>query len=139
MESLYQAEGQLTDFLSFCWRHRGKMSLTACIVMAVTLIYLSHATKRYLSEAKLYIRIGRETVALDPTATTGQYTAVSDTRESDVNTVEEVIASQSVAERIVDRFGPYAILERDESAGPLLGERLDFLNSYNLNPLRVYS
>ena len=115
------------------------MLVTASLVIGLTLAYLSLATRTFLSEAKLYVRVGRESMHLDPTATTGQFVAVTDSRETEIAAVEELLMSRALAEMVVDQFLPAVILERDASAGPSLGERLNFLNDVNLNPLRVYS
>src|SRR5205823_13870797 len=116
----------------------GKVVATFALGLALTLAYLSLAKRLFQSEAKLLVRNGRESITLDPTATTGQYVAVGESRESEMHAVEELLRSRGLAERIVDRFGPARILEK--RAGAIsLGERLAWLNAYNLNPLRVYS
>lgn len=120
-------------------RQWAKALLAAAAVLGLTVLYLVTASPRYLSEAKVYVRLGHESASLDPTVTTGQYLAVSENRETEINAVEELLASRSLAETVVDQFGPEAILEKSPRAGPSLGERLEWLNDYNLNPLRVYS
>jgi uncharacterized protein involved in exopolysaccharide biosynthesis len=139
MESLLDRDYRTFDLGGICWRHKGKIFLTSIVIVGLTLAYLSLAPRKYLSEAKVFVQIGHETVNLDPTATTGPSVAVSDTRESEINAVEQLLASRALAERVVDQFGPKVILEKKPDAGPSLGERLAGLNQYNLNPLRVYS
>jgi uncharacterized protein involved in exopolysaccharide biosynthesis len=138
MESLYQAERPLSDVLRFAWKHKGKMLLTFLVGVALTLTYLSLATRKYRSEAKLLVRIGRESVTLDPSVTTGQFVAMAEPRDSELHGIEELLGSRATAEKIVDRFGPEVILEKKKT-GPGLSDRLAWLNAYNLNPLRVYS
>jgi uncharacterized protein involved in exopolysaccharide biosynthesis len=84
------------------------------------------------------VRIGRESVTLDPTATTGQFVAMPEPRDSELHGVEELLASRAMAEKVVDRFGPEVILEK-RPGSKSLGQRLAFLDGMNLNPLRVYS
>jgi uncharacterized protein involved in exopolysaccharide biosynthesis len=140
MESLYQPERPVLDVVGFAWRHKGMMLLTFVAGMALTLGYLSFATRKFQSDAKLLVRIGRETVTLDPTATTGQYVAVAESRDGEMHAVEELLGSRATAEKIVDQFGPGVILEkRKKSTGPSLSDRLAWLDAYNLNPLKVYS
>ena len=138
MESLYQAERPPLDVLRFVWRHKGKMLVTFLVGVAVTLAYLSLAPRKYKSEAKLLVRIGRESITLDPSATTGQFVAMAESRDSELHAIEELLTSRASAEKIVDRFGPEVILEK-RSVGPSLSDRLAWLNAYNLNLLRVYS
>src|SRR6476660_7984568 len=138
MESLYETDSAPLDIDHFIWRHKGKMLLTFLVSMAATLAYLSLSPRRFQSEAKLLVRIGRESITLDPTATTGQFVAMAESRESELHGIEELLGSRSLAEKIVDQFGAGVILER-RTTSPSLGERLAWLDAYNLNPLKVYS
>ena len=61
--------------------------------------------KQYESEAKLMIRVGRESVALDPTATTSQTLMLQKTQEEEVNSALDLLRSRRIAERTVDRLG----------------------------------
>src|SRR5262245_18002338 len=138
MEDLYQPETPPLDLMRLVWRHKGKMTFIFLAGVAATLAYFSLAPRIFQSEAKLLVRIGRESITLDPTATTGQFVAVPESRESDLHAVEELLASRAIAEKIVDQFGPEVILEKRPCSKPL-GEHLAWLEPYNLNPLRVYS
>src|SRR5262245_18299487 len=137
MESIYHPEDS-PDLLQFTWQHKGKMLLTFDVGVALTLAYFSLTPRKFQSEAKVLVRIGRESITLDPTATTGQYVAMAESRESELHAVEELIASRATAEKIVDQFGPAVILEKGSSEQSL-GDRLAWLDSYNLNPLKIYS
>jgi uncharacterized protein involved in exopolysaccharide biosynthesis len=106
--------------------------------IVLTLAYLSLSERIFRSESKLLVRIGRESITLDPTATTGQFVAVADSRDSEMHAVEELLASRLLAEQIVDQFGSAVILEKQPTKVSL-SDRLGWLNAYNLNPLRVYS
>ena len=138
MENLYEPGPAPVDVARFVWRHKGKILLTFLAGIVGTVAYLSLAERTFRSEAKLLVRIGRESITLDPTATTGQFVAMAESRESDMHAVEELLASRSSAEKIVDQFGPEVILEK-RPGQKSLSERLAWLNAYNLNPLRVYS
>jgi uncharacterized protein involved in exopolysaccharide biosynthesis len=138
MESLYQQERQQLPLRCFAWRHKRKIVTVALAGIALTLVYLSLVPRRYQSHAKLLVRIGWENVTLDPTATTGEFLAIAESRESGVHAVEELITSRFLAEKIVDQFAPAVILEKS-SGGGALSDRLAWLNDFNLNPLRVYS
>lgn len=122
----------------FLWRNKLTLAATFVVGLGLTLLYLSLAPRKYQSEAKLLVRIGRESVTLDPTATTGQVLAVPESRESDMHAVEELIGSRTTAEAIVQQFGAAVILEKKTGVRSL-SDQLSWLNEYNLNPLRVYS
>lgn len=61
--------------------------------------------KQYQSEAKLMIRVGRESVALDPSATTSQTLMLQKTQEEEVNSALDLLRSRRIAERTVDKLG----------------------------------
>lgn len=140
MESLYESNFAPLEIGKLIRRRWPIALLAFAAVIALTLAYFGTAARIYRSEAKLFFRIGRETVTLDPTATTGQVMAAADTRESEVLAVDELLRSRALAENIVKQFGADAILERDpQKPGLGLSQKLAFLEPYNLNPLRVYS
>src|SRR5437762_3211769 len=114
------------------------MLLTLIAGLALTCAYLALAPRKYRSEAKLLVRMGRETITIDPTSTTGQFVAPAEARDAELHAVEELLASRAMAEKIIDQFGPEVVLEK-RPGKTSLGERLSWLDSYNLNPLRVYS
>src|SRR5262245_34110204 len=138
MESLYETETPPMALANFAWRHKGKIIATFLAGLVVTLAYLAIAPRKFRSEAKLLVRQGRESITIDPTATTGQFVAMSESREGELHAVAELIGSRAAAEKIVDDFGPGVILEKKKT-GRSLSDRLAWLNAYNLNPLRVYS
>lgn len=68
----------------------------------------------YRSEAKVLVRLGRESVTLDPTATTGQVIAVGQSRENEVKSELEILKSRELFEKVVDVIGPSAFLRGKE-------------------------
>ena len=66
--------------------------------------------RAYESEAKMMILVGRESVGLDPTATTGETLTLQRTQEEEVNSVLEVLSSRAVAKLVVEDLGEDAIL-----------------------------
>src|SRR4029078_6749501 len=138
VKNLYKSEQPQADLIGFAWRHKGKMLATLIAGLALTVAYFAFAPRIYRSEAKLLVRLGRESITIDPTATTGQFVAPAEPRDAELHAVEELLASRAMAEKIVDQFGPEVILE-NKPGKKSIGERLAWLDAYNLNPLRVYS
>lgn len=126
---------------------RSVKAVVAFVVgVALTLAYFATATREYDSEAKLFVKIGRQSVSLDPTATTGQTISIRESENQEVFAIQELFLSRKIAEEVVDHFGSAVISagerqEEHQEAGriPSLGGVLAPLNDYNLNPLRVYS
>ncbi len=82
----------------------------AAVAAAVTL-----APKAYRSHTKLFLRLGRENATLDPTATLGQtpVVALPYSRDTELNSVIEVLKSQALLEKVVDRIGPAVVLGKE--------------------------
>ena len=102
-------------------------------VMAAVLAYALFYPKSYSSESKLFVRLGRESVTLDPTATTGQVVAVQESRENEINSVFELLNSRGLLESVVADLGTDEILERDGEPPEWLPEQYaDVAAKWNL-------
>ncbi|ADB18228.1 lipopolysaccharide biosynthesis protein [Pirellula staleyi DSM 6068] len=137
--SLESIPGELVAAL---WRHKFKAAITAVVILALTAGFLVISERQFTSEAKLFVRIGRESVSLDPTATTGSVVSISDTRESELNAISELLSSRSVVEKVVDQYGADVILEKIKPANPQIAavkKWMSQFDDYNLNPLQVYN
>lgn len=85
------------------FRFKGRALTFFFLTIAVTVVGLIVCPRKYASEAKLFLRIGRESVAIDPTATAaGGVMGVDNSRESEINSVIEVITSRPILEKVVD-------------------------------------
>lgn len=82
---------------------RGSLAVFAGILLVVGLA-VQFAPKTYKSEAKLFVRVGRESVTLDPTATTGQMISVYESRENEINSVVDVLQSRVILESIAKQL-----------------------------------
>jgi uncharacterized protein involved in exopolysaccharide biosynthesis len=94
-------------------RHLGKVFVVLMLCVGGAAAYTAVSPVRFGSEAKIFVRLGRESVSLDPTATTGQTVNVQDLRENELNSVFEMLCSRMILEGIVDDLGPSAILGTD--------------------------
>src|SRR6478752_7582811 len=82
-------------------RHR-KLGVKMFLVGAV--LAFAGATfmpRSYYSEARLFARFGREN-QVDPTASGGQMVALYESRESEINSLIEILKSRTVLDRVVD-------------------------------------
>ncbi len=100
------------------FRHRKKAAAAFLLVMTATVLITLMMPKAYLSESKLFVRLGRENAMLDPAATLGEKSvvAVPLSREAEINSVATMLASRAVVEQAVDKIGPELILEGPPSA-----------------------
>lgn len=112
MQNLYLSNSVPLVVAKFLWQHRRRVTVVCLTGCALTLAYLLVAKREYQSEAKILIRPGRESTALDPTAQAAQILSTAETRESQVYAVDELLSSRGLAEKVVDRLGVAAVLEK---------------------------
>jgi uncharacterized protein involved in exopolysaccharide biosynthesis len=85
-----------------------------CIALAA--LFFIFWPRTYQSEAQLFLRVGRESVGLDPAATTGQTMQLyTSDRADEVISAQAIFKSRGVAAQVVDKLGPEVVLGR---AGP---------------------
>lgn len=99
------------DLALAVWTRRLAAGLFFCGSVAAVLVGIMVCPRTYRSEAKLFVRLGRESVTLDPTATTGQTISVHESRENEINSVLDTLQSRVIYATVVDRIGPEAILK----------------------------
>jgi uncharacterized protein involved in exopolysaccharide biosynthesis len=118
-------------------RHFGKVVAACVVCVGAAAAYTALAPIYYGSEAKIYVRLGHESVALDPTATTtGQTVSVQDLRETELNSVFETLTSRMILEGVVDELGAPFVLGTND---PLQPPRHDPDLLDKLNPWTTYS
>ncbi len=105
------SSGSLREQLSVFNRHRGKMLFFFVSTMVLVTLGIIFCPRTYESQAKLHVLIGRESVALDPTATTGQVINMMGSREHEINTVKDLLLSRTILEQVVEKLGPETILD----------------------------
>jgi polysaccharide biosynthesis transport protein len=99
------------------FRYRRRMALVFFGVMLLTLVAIALYPRSYTSESKLFIRVGRESVALDPTATTGQTIMLQKTQVDEVNSALQLFLSREVMQRAVERVGAERIVKDGKTTG----------------------
>lgn len=110
----------LPGFLQAVGRHRKKVILTFLIMVSLTVLFVVSRQREYASSAQLFVRIGRETVSVDPTAeAAGQLISMTDTQEREIRSIVSVLGNRDLLEKVVDDLGPQAILEPASEPGPL--------------------
>ena len=117
--------GSLRDFYQVIFRQKRKIILFFCTVMLVTTLGTFLATEIYQSEAMVMVRMGRESVTLDPTATTGQVIQMGQSRDNEIKTELEILQSRDLAEKVVDAIGPETILGKHDP--PTIGIQSFFI------------
>ncbi len=138
MQSSTKPDAALNLILA-CWNNKGKISFIFALALAASVGYLYVTQPRFTSEASLFVRLGKETVGLDPTATTGQTIALQDSRERRNLLRLTLVQSRTVLERVVDKVGPEKILEVSNQPAKAKWLPIDMKKIQALNPVYVDS
>ena len=93
-------------------RYRARAIKASIIFMLLASVVVFLLPKRFDSDAKLFVRLGRGSVTLDPAATTGQTISIQESRETEINSVVDMLQSRGVAEQVVKTIGPDRILKK---------------------------
>lgn len=81
-------------------------------VMVAVIVAVIVNRPKFESESKLFVRVGRESIGLDPTATiTGQVLGFNVERETEINSVAELVKNHDVLEAAVDAIGVDRVLQ----------------------------
>jgi uncharacterized protein involved in exopolysaccharide biosynthesis len=137
-EATKQRYVTIADIINGLFQTRRRVvAVTSCSFLLVC-IGFALTPRRYQSEAKLLLRLGRESVSLDATASFGPTVAMQQTRQTEVNTAKEVLASRALCEAVVDHLGAERILSSGEpSEGVARKSLLGHAKSWGKALLRI--
>ena len=90
-----------------------KYTVLACLLSSCLLGWLAILVwpRTYVSHSELLFQVGRESIALDPTVTTGQTMLLQKSQEEDINSALQILQSRKVLEMVVAELGEGAILD----------------------------
>lgn len=111
-------EFTLDDVFHGLWSRKTLALATLCTTITIVGVATVVCPKSYTSEAKLFVRLGRENVVLDPTATLGQ-TGIATaplTRDAEMNSIAEMISSRQILGQVVDRVGVMRLLKKAKAS-----------------------
>ena len=100
------------------WFAGGVVMFVTLLLAVLAMIFLPRS---YHSEAMIFVKLGRETVSLDPTATTGNQISVIESRDNEINSIRDMLYSRGIMEKVADRIGPEVVL----GDAPLTDERFE--------------
>ena len=97
-------------FVEFIYRYRYHWLLAAILSVVVAGVLLIYLPRKYASEAKFIVKVGRESIGLDPTVTTSETLLMQKTQEEEINSTLEVIYSRTIKEAVINELGVDTIL-----------------------------
>ena len=104
------------------------------LTMALAVAAMFLLPKAYESEAMIFVKLGRETVSLDPTASTGSKINVLESRDNEINSIRDMLYSRSIIESVVDRIGPEVVLGDEDFTGERVEDIPDSSSDYKNSP-----
>ncbi len=102
------------DAISAIWRRKYTVAIFAAVSVVLVGMITVLVPKTYISDAKIFVRLGRENAAPDVTAGLGetQIYSMPPNRESEINSISEMITNKELFGRVVDKIGPERILKK---------------------------
>ena len=100
----------LSTLLSAARNHWFAGSMVMFLTGMLAVLAMIFLPRSYHSEAMIFIKLGRETVSLDPTASTGSMVSVLESRDNEINSIRDMLYSRGIMEKVADRIGPDVIL-----------------------------
>ena len=81
----------LRDIARILFRQKFRAMFTFAAVVAMTVLAIIFLPRQYTSEAQMYIRLGREDMAIDPTAATGETMQIMAEREGEMKALVSIL------------------------------------------------
>ena len=115
----YQTVGPTpaTAIFRVLFRHWKRAFAVFCFFMLLAVGWIFVMPTTYESEAKVYVRVGRENITLDPTATTGETVQIYQTLESEINSMLQILKSRETASNVIAEVGVDSILANHTVGG----------------------
>lgn len=107
----YESPVTLLDLLSSIFRYKWRAALVSIVMLVAALTAILLCPERFQSEAKLFVRLGRGSASMD-TATVGQTIAIQESRETEMNSITDLLESRALAEQIVEEVGAERLLTK---------------------------
>ncbi|XZE34170.1 GumC family protein [Pirellulaceae bacterium SH501] len=126
------------DFVDFCnlesfFRYKGTAFIVFCGGLIATFAFLWIRDRSFDSNARVFIRIGRESVTVDPTASaSGQVLQLNESQKREIQSAIDILQSEEMIAKLVDEAGPEVILGKsdDTEDSELSNETLQKLMAY---------
>ncbi len=104
------AQLTLSQVFAAVLSHKAKCFIVFASVAAMVVGLFLIWPKKYGSEGKLYVQVGRNETNISPTSQSVGI-SIQDTRETEIKSVEELIRSRVVLEAVVQQIGPDEFLK----------------------------
>lgn len=118
MSSRLAPSDPINSILETIFRHKWKIILFPLLVISAAVLVILFYPRSYISEARVLVQVGRESVGIDPTASTGAMISLQQTgRDDEMTSAVDVLQSREVLALVVDRLGPSVVLGEGDIGG----------------------
>lgn len=124
--SAYERPLTFFDMVGAVFRYKWRVMLISMLALVAGVAIIFLLPKKYESEAKLFVRLGRGSASLDP-STIGQTISIQESRESEMNSIVDMLQSRGLAEKIVNQIGHDRLLKKYARAEVWLEDLSDSL------------
>jgi len=98
---------------SAIWNYRYRAAFVFTILIIATVAIYIVVPRKYGSEGKIFVQLGRGSIGIDPTATTAGTISLNESRETEIKSIVEIMRSRELAEMVANEIGPERILESE--------------------------
>jgi len=98
------------DVLRILFRHKFKVISFFVSTITVAILGMCLLPKTYTSEARLYIKVGRHSVGVDPTANLNSSLQIHESRENEIRSLIDLVKSRVILKTVAERIGMHVIL-----------------------------
>jgi polysaccharide biosynthesis protein PslE len=99
------------DLLEIIFRHKLKIVFIPLFFMVMTIAVILFFPRKYRSEAKLFLQVGRQSLGIDATANLGSAASlIQNNRDEEVKSALQVVGSRGVISQVVQKLTPEYIL-----------------------------
>ncbi len=105
-----QRTSDLASYMEIPFIHKRLIAICALLGALLGWGAILVFPRSYESQAKLVVRVGRESVSLDPSATTSATLMLQKTQEEEVISALEILGSRHVADAVATKLGSSAII-----------------------------
>jgi len=100
----------LRDGLTVLFRHRRKAQAVFLAVFGLVALVTLFSPNVYQAEAKLLLKPGRESLAVDPTVPEGRTINLTRGMQEEIKSELEILRNRVLAQRVVEALGPQYVL-----------------------------
>lgn len=127
-----------SEILAVFFRHKKKAILIPLLIVGLGVLVILFAPRKYMSEAKIFLQVGRESVKLDPTATTlDTIHMMQGDRAQEVITTIDMLKSRGLLTKVVNTLGPDVVLGETEQDDTEPNPLVESLKQGLANVMRV--